>query len=132
MANDDSYPTHVSGTVRALLRFEGLAVFLLSLLLYARSGAGWGMFAALILIPDLSLLAYLIGPRAGAAAYNTMHSYLGPLLMVGFGLALVPGLVPIAFIWGAHVGIDRAMGYGLKYASAFRDTHLGRIGRAAG
>ncbi|HZO12264.1 MAG TPA: DUF4260 domain-containing protein [Polyangiaceae bacterium] len=132
MANNDSYQAHVSGTVRALLRIEGLAVFLLALLLYARTGASWGLFGALILVPDLSLLAYLIGPRAGAAAYNTMHSYLGPLFVVALGLALAPGLLPVAFIWGAHVGIDRAMGYGLKYASAFRDTHLGRIGRAVG
>ena len=115
-----------------MLRIEGLAVFLLAVSLYFRSGAGWGMFAALVLVPDLSLLAYPIGPRAGAAAYNTMHSYLGPLFMVALGLALAPGLLPVAFIWGAHVGIDRAMGYGLKYASAFRDTHLCRIGRAVG
>src|SRR5262245_10191074 len=122
MANNDSYPAHVSGTVRALLRIEGAAVFLLALLLYAKSGAGWGMFAALILVPDASLLGYLVGPRAGAVAYNTMHSYLGPLFMAALALALAPGLLPVAFIWGAHVGIDRAMGYGLKYASAFRDT----------
>ena len=36
----------------------------------------------------------------------------------------------IAIIWFAHVGLDRAVGYGLKYASDFKDTHLGRIGRA--
>jgi hypothetical protein len=38
---------------------------------------------------------------------------------------------PLALIWLAHIGIDRALGYGLKYASGFGFTHLGRIGPAA-
>jgi hypothetical protein len=36
--------------------------------------------------------------------------------------------VPIALIWANHIGIDRMLGYGLKYAEGFRFTHLGRIG----
>jgi hypothetical protein len=35
----------------------------------------------------------------------------------------------IAMIWLAHIGFDRALGYGLKYASGFGFTHLGRIGK---
>jgi len=122
----------VSGSVRFWLRLEGLAAFALAVLLYARLGAGWGRFAALVLVPDLSFAAYLVGPRAGAAAYNTMHSYLGPLALAAAAFAglLAPSLLPLAFIWMAHVGADRALGYGLKYPSAFGDTHLGRVGRA--
>jgi hypothetical protein len=29
----------------------------------------------------------------------------------------------------AHIGIDRALGYGLKYSTGFGFTHLGRIGK---
>jgi hypothetical protein len=35
----------------------------------------------------------------------------------------------LATIWIAHIGFDRALGYGLKYGSGFTHTHLGRIGR---
>jgi len=88
------------------------------------------MYALLFLVPDLSFAAYLFGPRAGAVAYNTMHSTLGALALAVFGyIAGEPGALLIALIWLAHIGFDRALGYGLKYASAFGDTHLGRVGR---
>lgn len=113
------------GSVRAVLQLEGAAVFGLCVALYGWTGASWGLFAALVLIPDLSMLGYLGGPRTGAWAYNLGHSYLGP---VGLGLAGwlgLPGLIPLALIWAAHIGADRALGYGLKYPTAFRATHLG-------
>ena len=122
----------VTGPVRATLQLEGLLLLVLSLVLYARTGAGWGTFAALLLLPDVSLAAYLGGPRAGALVYNAAHSELGP---VALGLSALSGwvpaaLLPVALIWAAHVGMDRALGYGLKYASAFGDTHLRRIGKS--
>ena len=121
----------VSGNVRLTLRAEGLAVLAAAVGLYAHAGySGW-LFAALFLVPDLSLLGYLGGSRAGAIVYNSCHSLLGPLVL-GLGAVLVaPVLGPYALIWLAHVGFDRALGYGLKYATGFRHTHLGRIGRAA-
>lgn len=121
----------VGGGVRVLLRLEGLAVLALATAAYAQFGAGWGWFALLFLLPDLSLLAYLAGPRAGAAAYNAAHSYAGPLLLLAMGvLGTLPALLAIALVWCAHIGFDRALGYGLKYAAGFRQTHLGPIGRA--
>jgi hypothetical protein len=46
--------------------------------------------------------------------------------------ALLTGRPPVAAtIWVAHIGFDRMLGYGLKYPTAFSDTHLGRIGRRA-
>jgi Domain of unknown function (DUF4260) len=127
----DSKTVPVVGPVRMTLRLEGLAMFALAVAVYARSGASWGTFAALFLVPDLSFAGYLAGPRVGAISYNTLHSELGPLML---GLATLLGVVsptlqPLALIWAAHVGIDRALGYGLKYASAFGDTHLGHIGK---
>jgi len=121
----------VKGSVRALLRLEALALFLAAIALYAHSGAGWKLFAILILVPDLSMAFYLGGPRIGATAYNAAHSTLGPIALAASSFFIPqPLLLPIALIWAAHVGIDRALGYGLKYPSAFGDTHLGRIGRA--
>ncbi len=119
-----------TGGVRTLLRLEGLALFAAAVALYIAIGDGWKLFAILILAPDLSMVFFLFGPRIGAMAYNAAHSTLGPLALAAAGYAgLHPILIPVALIWAAHVGIDRAMGYGLKYATAFGDTHLGHIGK---
>src|SRR5262249_41216650 len=113
------------------LRAEGLAIFAAALALYAHAGYAMGFFAALFFVPDLSMLGYLGGPRWGALFYNSAHSLLGPLLLGGVAVLALPAAAPYALIWAAHVGFDRALGYGLKYATAFGHTHLGLIGRAA-
>jgi hypothetical protein len=119
----------VSGGVRLLPRLEGLVLLAGAAVLYGATGASWWLFALLFLAPDLSMLGYLGGPRIGAAAYNAAHATIGPVALGLIGWVTAPGLVPLALIWLAHIGFDRALGYGLKYASDFRDTHLGRIGR---
>jgi hypothetical protein len=119
----------VAPPLRAWLRVEGLAAFAACAYLYARGGHSWGLFALLFLAPDLSFAAYLAGPRVGSVAYNALHSYVGPLALAVASVATGRPAV-LALIWAAHVGFDRALGYGLKYPSAFTDTHLGRIGRA--
>jgi hypothetical protein len=133
MASDnraDAASIGAAGGVRGMLRLEGLALLAGAAGLYASLGGGWPMFVVLFLVPDLSFAGYLAGPRIGAAAYNAAHSTLGPLLLGAAGLFLHDvQLQQIACIWGAHVGFDRALGYGLKYATGFGDTHLGRIGR---
>jgi hypothetical protein len=122
----------VTGELRALLRLEGLVLFGAATLFYSTSGASWWLFAVLFLAPDLSFLAYLAGPRLGAAGYNVLHATIGPLLLALGGMVMHwPLAESIALIWLAHIGIDRALGYGLKYASGFGLTHLGRIGAAA-
>jgi hypothetical protein len=95
--------------------------------------ASWLMFAVLFLAPDLSMAFYLTGPRIGSAGYNAAHCYIGPILLALTGqlTGWHPGDV-VSLIWATHIGFDRALGYGLKYASAFSDTHLGQIGTAAG
>ena len=105
-------PGFVNGTPLFLLRAEGLAV--------------------LILAPDLSMLGYLAGPRIGAAAYNAVHAYVGPVILLSVAVALAaPVGITIALIWIAHLGIDRALGFGLKYGAGFAFTHLGRVGPRA-
>jgi hypothetical protein len=119
-----------SGGVRALLRIEGLCILLFSLIAYAEFGGGWGTFALFFLAPDLSFAGYLAGPKVGAFAYNFAHSLVGALAVLALGLILSMPLVTIAgIIWAAHIGFDRALGYGLKYEVGFRYTHLGVIGR---
>ncbi len=122
----------VTGGVRILLRLEGLGLLALCVLLYGSSGLSWTVFAVLFLSPDLSFLGYLAGPRIGALTYNLAHDTLGPLLMViiGYSFAAHTYVLAIALIWLAHIGFDRALGYGLKYTAGFRYTHLGRIGGA--
>ena len=122
----------VTGAVRFTMQTEGLAIGAAAILIYFRAGFSWQEFALLFLLPDLSMLGYLAGPRVGALAYNAAHSYVGPALLATVGLATSDTLVmPIALIWVAHIGFDRMLGFGLKYGAGFGYTHLGRVGRAA-
>jgi hypothetical protein len=129
MAAENGAPA-VAGLPRLLLRLEGAAWFALALFLYPKVADSWAMFAVLFLLPDLSMAGYLAGPRVGAIAYNAAHVTLGPIALAAVGF-LYPAVLLIAFalIWLAHIGFDRALGYGLKYDAGFRFTHLGRIGR---
>ena len=120
----------VAGGLRTLLRLEGLTLFLGMTLLYAVWGGSWLVYLLLFLVPDLSFAAYLAGPRFGAMIYNAAHSYMAPVAMMTSSFALASPLgLSIAMIWMAHIGLDRALGYGLKYSAGFAFTHLGRIGR---
>ncbi len=122
----------VSGGPRALLRLEGLALFAGMTLLYGLWGGPWWLYAVLFLAPDLSFLAYLAGPKIGAWVYNGVHSTIIPMAMLTIGFGFAPPLVlSLALIWLSHIGIDRALGYGLKYGFGFGFTHLGRIGKDA-
>ena len=112
----------------AVLRGEGAALLAASGVLYWMSGGSWWLFALLLLVPDVSMLGYLAGPRIGAAAYNAFHSYPLPAILGVCGLlAGVPLAVAVALVWFAHIGLDRMVGYGLKYHTGFKDTHLGRV-----
>lgn len=122
----------VTGHVKVLLRLEGLLVLMAAVTCYARYGAGWGLFAACFLLPDLSFAGYLGGRKAGAIAYNAAHSYLGAVACLTLGVLLPsPSLLTAGLIWCAHIGFDRALGYGLKYSQGFGFTHLGLVGRLA-
>lgn len=123
--------TPVSGVPRLLLRAEGLCVLIGAATAYHMLDASWGLFALLFLLPDLALCGYLAGPRTGAIAYNACHTYVGPAVLAGLAvLGAIPTPWPLCLIWTAHIGLDRALGLGLKFASAFRDTHLGSVGPA--
>ncbi len=112
------------------LRLEGLAVAVLSAVLYARYGASWWLFAVLWLVPDLSMLGYLAGSRLGSYCYNAVHSYLAPCILAAAALLLHwNAVLPFVFLWFNHIAVDRLLGYGLKYPTAFGDTHLKQAGK---
>jgi len=120
-----------TGGVKILLRLEGACVFLAALLAYSKFGLGWKIFLVFFLTPDVSLLGYLAGPTVGAISYNSAHSYAGAVTCLFAGVWISnPVVEATGLIWCAHLGFDRALGYGLKYSSAFGITHLGLIGRA--
>ena len=112
-----------------LLRAEGLGLFVISLIAYRHFGGVWGWGALGFFLPDLAMLAYLVGPRAGAWGYNIAHSTIAPLLLGAAGLAGGSVLAAVAALWLAHIGFDRALGYGLK-GESFGHTHLRNLGRA--
>jgi Domain of unknown function (DUF4260) len=119
-----------TATVRGWLRIEGAAAFAAGLALFGWLGGPWPLVIPLLLLPDVSAVGYLRGPRLGAFTYNLVHNWAFGLGVLGIGLAT--DSAPIAILGAiaiAHTGMDRAVGYGLKLPSSFQDTHLGRIGR---
>jgi hypothetical protein len=115
----------MSGTPRVILQCEGGALLAAALLAYGLLGGGWGWFALAFLLPDVSMLGYLAGPRRGAAVYNLAHTTLPPAALGAAGWAAGhPPVEAAALIWLAHIGFDRMLGYGLKYPTGFRHTHL--------
>jgi hypothetical protein len=122
----------VTGTPRTWLRLEGLALLTASMLAYHWQLGSWWTFAALFFAPDLAMAGYAVGPALGARLYNLVHNEVAPIFLGMYGIAVGRNdVVPYALIWLAHIGFDRGLGFGLKYPTEFRDTHLGPIGRAA-
>ena len=96
--------------------------------LYFHFGYPWWLLVVLALAPDLSMLGYLGGPVAGSIAYDLAHTYAVPVALGVLGVLTGAELpVQVALIWATHIGVDRAIGYGLKYPTAFQDTHLQRV-----
>jgi len=110
---------------KQLLRLEGTAVFVFSLFSYHWNQGSWLKFALLFLIPDVSMVGYLVNVRAGANVYNAVHTYVGPIVLAAYSLGTgrhAPLL--LSLIWIAHLGFDRMLGFGLKYPTRFDDTHF--------
>ncbi len=99
------------------------------LIAYGWLGASWWVSAALFLLPDLSMLAYLRSKRIGAIGYNLAHTYSTPAVMAAGQWAMSSQLSPLWLVWLAHIAFDRMLGYGLKESAGFGFTHLGPIGR---
>jgi hypothetical protein len=130
LEQDQAEETAVARLLRpaTLLRVEGVALLSLSVLLSRVNGGSWLLFGVLLLAPDLSMLGYLAGPKVGAAIYNAFHTYGIPAVVGALGMIFAsPVAIAVALIWFAHIGMDRTVGYGLKYPTSFKDTHLQRV-----
>lgn len=113
---------------KVLLHIEGAAVLLLSLYFYGYHEYSWLLFILLLFVPDLSMLGYLANNKVGAKVYNIFHTYSVVIIVIFIGIMLVqPTILAIGLIWSAHIGMDRMIGYGLKYPTEFKDTHLNRV-----
>ena len=111
-----------------LLRIEGAALFVAALVVYFDAGYEWWLLLLLALAPDVGALGYLAGARVGAAVYDATHLEALPVALAVVGLLAGNDLcLELALIWLAHIGIDRAIGYGLKYPTHHKDTHLQRV-----
>jgi hypothetical protein len=118
---------HIS-VPNVLLRMEGLTAFVGAIALYANQNFSGLAFIALLLVPDVSMIGYRVNNRIGSWVYNAAHVYTIPALLMGLGLALnAPVAIQIGLIWFAHIGMDRMMGFGLKYPTEFKDTHMQHI-----
>ena len=107
-------------------RVEGLALFVLGIVIYAHADYSWGMFALLFFVPDLGIAGYWVSRTFGAAAYNLTHWLVWPLLL---GTAAIftgdPTLMAVTLIWASHIGFDRMLGWGLKSPESFCHTDMG-------
>jgi|SRR5690606_12783122 len=113
-----------------LVKLEELGQFLLSILLFSQLEYTWWVFPACILLPDLSMIGYVVNPKAGASLYNFFHHKLVAIFFLGLGFWTDHSLISlIGVILFGHSAMDRVFGYGLKFNDHFEHTHLGWIGR---
>jgi hypothetical protein len=117
-------------TVKWILRIESAAIGLLGVAAFLTLGGPPLLLIPALLAPDLSAIGYLAGPRVGAVTYNLVHNWAVAVVFAFLAIAIDQVWpMQVAAILAAHVGFDRALGYGLKLPTSFHDTHLGRIGR---
>jgi hypothetical protein len=113
----------------AFLRWEGVVLLAASLtVFFGGLDEAWWLVPVLLFLPDVAMIGYARSHWTGALAYNLAHSYPAPALVGALAVLNDSGVgQAVALVWFAHIGMDRALGYGLKYATGFTDTHLGGI-----
>lgn len=113
---------------KILLHVEGFAVLGLSIFMYSYSGFSWVLFILLLFVPDVAMFGYLFNNKIGAIIYNIFHTYSISIAIILFGMMVDSDItLAIGMIWLAHIGMDRMVGYGLKYPKSFKDNHLQRV-----
>lgn len=113
---------------KLLLQLEGAAALAVACVAYHQSHGNWLWFVLLFLAPDLFMLGYMAGNRWGALFYNFVHTYVLPVcLLAVYWFTGHVWFLWLGLIWLAHIGFDRLLGFGLKYETAFKDTHLQRV-----
>ncbi|WP_029036720.1 DUF4260 domain-containing protein [Salinimicrobium xinjiangense] len=116
--------------MKTTLKLEELAMLLLGIYGFGFLPYEWWWFLVLFLAPDLGMIGYAFGNKAGAFLYNLFH-HKGVAILIylaGF-FFLIPALQLVGIILFSHAAFDRMLGYGLKYEKGFKYTHLGPIGK---
>lgn len=115
--------------MKTLVRIEYLLIGILFLCLYIVEGYNLLLALVLSLAPDLSMLFYKRNNRIGAIVYNVLHVYFVPLSILILDMMFINHnlLRAILLIWLIHISLDRFFGYGLKYETGFKDTHMQRL-----
>jgi len=122
------YNLKMTKKIIKILEFEALVFFVTTICAYYFIGASWWLFFILLLVPDFFMVGYIKNSYIGATIYNTGHTYVLPVVMIGMHFLFdIASFLPISIIWFAHVSMDRMFGFGLKYDTNFKDTHLGII-----
>ncbi|HDR7793707.1 TPA: DUF4260 domain-containing protein [Bacillus luti] len=113
---------------KRIIHCEGLIILLATIYMYSLYEFSWIIFLVFLLTPDLSALAYGINNHVGAKIYNVFHTYTISILLVLIGVYFkIDTVIMAGLIWTAHIGMDRMFGYGLKYETDFKDTHIQRL-----
>ncbi|MFS0816561.1 DUF4260 domain-containing protein [Lysinibacillus sp. 1P01SD] len=114
--------------LRKIISLEYVIAFMITVFFYWHLNFSWLYFIVFLLLPDITMVGYVLNTKIGALFYNIGHSFALPavLLIIGFMVAS-PSLLAAALIWLSHIFLDRALGYGLKYEEAFTKTHLQQI-----
>ena len=127
-STEGSWDARVRGHVRLFLRIEALAIFVAGVAAYGQLGGPWLAIVPLLLVPDISMIGFVRDARIGALTYDIGHNLATAAALLGLGLWLNVGWLAIAgSVLVAHIGMDRVFGYGLKYPTEFKDTHLQHI-----
>ncbi len=121
-------PAHVNGKPRLWLRLDGGVLFVASIFLFGATRQPWWIYPVVLFVPDIAMIGYLRNTKIGALSYNAGHSYFLPsfLVLIGWEWHHIMAIA-IGVIWIGHIGMDRVLGYGLKYDDSFKDTHLGNL-----
>lgn len=113
---------------RLMLNIEGLAVAVFSVLAFFYLGGVWWIFVVGFFAIDVSMIGYVWNNKIGAFVYNFFHIYPWSLVLIFLGMFMGELIyTQLGFVWMFHIGLDRAVGYGLKYSKGFNETHLKRL-----
>lgn len=116
--------------MKLVLKLEELGLLILGIYFFSLLDYQWWWFLVLILLPDFSMIAYVFGNKIGAISYNFFHHKGVAIAIYLMGIYYQQQEVQLAgVILFSHSSLDRLLGYGLKYESGFKYTHLGIIGK---
>ena len=111
------------------IAYLALAALLAALAVYemVRHGGATWLAVAFVFIPDVALI-YGAGPGLergqlhprAVRFYNALHSFVIPAALVILGIWLPPVVLAGGLAWGAHIALDRGLGFGTRTREGFQ------------